>query len=114
MTVHFAMSKKVGVSYMSVISSNGKWIHCNDQTLKPACWPKGAKDLYLVFYEFFVPKKQKIPKNPVHMHYAPSHLSTKCSMVKNESMKMLHIKHNLESAGVEYGPSIKRARTAKA
>ena len=112
--VHFAMSKKTGVSYMSVISSNGKWIHCNDQILKPACWPKGAKDLYLVFYEFFVPKRQKIPKNPVHMHYAPSHLSTKCIMVKNESMKMLNIKHNLESAGVESGPSIKRARTANA
>ena len=58
-SVHFALTKKAGVNYMSIVSSNGKWIHCSDQTLKTACWPKGAKDLHLLFYECCMPKQHK-------------------------------------------------------
>jgi len=47
------------------------------------------------------------------MHFAPSCLSSICSLVKNESMKMLHIKCKLENLGVESGPSIKRPWTTK-
>ena len=46
-SVHLLSDKSAGFSYRS----NGKWIHCNNQVLSCECWPKGAKNLYLAFYE---------------------------------------------------------------
>ena len=54
-SIHYNHSKNAGVSYCSVISDGGKWIHCTDQVIRVAPWPKGAKDLYMLFYESAVP-----------------------------------------------------------
>ena len=48
---HYELSKKAGTGYISVININGKWIHCKNQSLTTAPWPKGAKDLYMVLYQ---------------------------------------------------------------
>ena len=50
-SVHLLSDKSAGFSYISIVRSNGKWIHCNNQVLSRECWPKGAKNLYLAFYE---------------------------------------------------------------
>ena len=50
-SVHLLSDKSAGFSYISIVRSNGKWIHCNNQVLSHECWPKGAKNLYLAFYE---------------------------------------------------------------
>ena len=50
-SVHYEESKKAGAGYISIISVNGKWVHCKNQSLATAPWPKGAKDLYMLFYQ---------------------------------------------------------------
>ena len=50
-SIHLSSTKGAGVSYVSVVLSNNKWVHCNNQTLSTQSWPKGAKNLYIAFYE---------------------------------------------------------------
>ena len=33
------------------MSNNGKWLHCHNQKLSFVQWPKGAKDMFLLFLE---------------------------------------------------------------
>ena len=53
-TVHLLSNKSAGFSYISIVCSSSKWIHCNNQDLSYECWPKGAKNLYLAFYSHSV------------------------------------------------------------
>ena len=94
-SVHFALTNTTGTNYMSIVSANGKWIHCSDQTLKMASWPKGAKDLHLLFYECCTPKK-KIVKDAVNEEHTFS------------------IKRKFKDLGVDPGLTTKRPRTTKA
>ena len=50
-SVHLLSNKGAGFSYISIVRSNCKWIHFNNHVLSHECWPKGAKNLYLAFYE---------------------------------------------------------------
>ena len=50
-SVHLHSNKSASFSYISIVRSSGKWIHCNNQIISQECWPKGAKNLYLAFYE---------------------------------------------------------------
>ena len=50
-SVHLLSNKNAGLSYISIVRSNNKWIHCNNDVLSHECWPKGAKNLYLAFCE---------------------------------------------------------------
>ena len=50
-SVHLHSNKSASFSYISIVRSSGKWIHCNNQIISQECWPKGVKNLYLAFYE---------------------------------------------------------------
>ena len=50
-SVHYEQTKTPGSSYISIVLANKKWLHCHDQTLSVVQWPKGAKDMYLLFLE---------------------------------------------------------------
>ena len=68
-SVHLLSDKSAGFSYISIVHSNGKWIHCNNQVLSCECWPKGAKNLYLAFYEqkcLHATKQQKFDPEALH------------------------------------------------
>ena len=51
MSVHYKETKTPGYMYVSIVSADGKWLHCHDQTLSFMSWPKGARDMYLLFLE---------------------------------------------------------------
>ena len=50
-SVHYEKTKTAGTSYVSIVSANGKWLHCHNQKLSFVQWPKGARDMYLLFLE---------------------------------------------------------------
>ena len=50
-SVHYEQTKTSGSSYISIVLANKKWLYCHDQTLSVVQWPKGAKDMYLLFLE---------------------------------------------------------------
>ena len=90
-SVHLLSSKSAGFSYISVVRSNGKWIHCNNQVLSQECWPKGAKNLYLAFYEqtsLGSTKQRKFKPEVSHSKFTP--LTTK---------SMPHSKRKLPETG---------------
>jgi len=49
-SIHYASNKTASVAYCSVVSCNGKWVHCTYGTLKVTQWSKGSKDLSIFFY----------------------------------------------------------------
>ena len=55
------MCKGAGISYVGIFHLNNKWVHCENQKLSVEGWPKGAKGLYLAFYEQSH-SKSKVPK----------------------------------------------------
>ena len=50
-SVHVLSNKGAGISYIGIVQSNSKWVHCENQKLSVEGWPKGAKGSYLAFYE---------------------------------------------------------------
>ena len=50
-SIHLISTKSAGFSYISIVRTNNKWVHINNHVLSHDCWPKGAKNLYLAFYE---------------------------------------------------------------
>ena len=50
-SVHYEKTKTAGTSYVSIVSANGKWLHCHNQKLSFVQWPKGARDMYLLLLE---------------------------------------------------------------
>ena len=50
-SIHLISTKSAGFSYISIVRTNNKWVHINNHVLYHECWPKGAKNLYLAFYE---------------------------------------------------------------
>ena len=50
-SVHLVSNKSACFSYASIIRINNKWVHVNNHVLYHEFWPKGAKNLYLAFYE---------------------------------------------------------------
>ena len=50
-SVHYEQTKTAGISYASIVSVNGKWLHCLNKTLTFVQWPKGARDMFLLFLE---------------------------------------------------------------
>jgi len=34
------------------VSANGKWLHFQNQTLSFVPWPKGSRDMHLLFFEY--------------------------------------------------------------
>ena len=52
-SVHYEQTKTPGLNYVSIVSANGKWLHCQNQTLSFVPWPKGARDImHLLFFEY--------------------------------------------------------------
>ena len=104
-SVHLLSSKSAGFSYISVVRSNGKWIHCNNQVLSQECWPKGAKNLYLAFYEQTSSggsKQRKFKPEVSHSEFTP--LTTK---------SMPHSKRKLPETGKpDKGCCAKKTRIA--
>jgi len=49
-SIHYASNEIASVAYCSVVSCNGKWVHCTNGTLKVTQWSKGSKDLFIFFY----------------------------------------------------------------
>ena len=60
-SVHVLSKKGAGVSYVGIVQLNNKWVHCENQKLSVEGWLKGAKGLYLAFYEHSH-NKSKRPK----------------------------------------------------
>ena len=50
-SVHLTSNRSAGFSYISIVRGNNKWVHINNHVLSYEYWPKGAKNLYLAFYE---------------------------------------------------------------
>ena len=50
-SVHLLSNNDPGVSYIGIVQSGKKWVYCDNQKLSVGGWPKGAKGLYIVFYE---------------------------------------------------------------
>ena len=50
-SVHVLSNKGADISYIGIVQSKNKWVHCKNQKLSLEGWPKGAKGLYLSFYE---------------------------------------------------------------
>ena len=50
-SVHYEQTRTPGSNYVSIVSVNKKWLHCHDQILSVVQWPKGARDMYLLFLE---------------------------------------------------------------
>ena len=46
-TVHYKQAKTAGISYISIVSVIGKWLHCQNKTLSFVQWPKGGRDMFL-------------------------------------------------------------------
>ena len=63
-TVYLLSNKSADFSFISIVRSSGKWIHCNNQVLSYECWPKGAKNLYLAFYSHSVDGAKKSKSKP--------------------------------------------------
>ena len=63
-TVHLLSNKSAGFSYISIVRSSGKWIHCINQVLSYKCWPKGAKNLYWAFYSHSVDGAKQSKSKP--------------------------------------------------
>ena len=62
-----------------IVRSNGKWIHCNNQVSRE-CWPKGAKNLYLAFYEqtpLRGTKQHKFDPETLHAKFTPLNTTAK-------------------------------------
>ena len=98
-SAHFAVTKKAGVCYSSIVSSIGKWIHCCNETLTTACWPK-EPDLHLVFYELFVPKQHNVARRPVHMLFPQ--VSFNSNTNKRKSVNMSHRKRTVRDCSNEW------------
>ena len=60
-SIHVLFKKGASVSYVGIVQSNNKWVHCENQKLSVKGWPKGAKGLYLASYEHSR-NKSKTPK----------------------------------------------------
>ena len=80
-SVHLLSDKSAGFSYISIVHSNGKWIHCNNQVLSRECWPKGAKNLYLAFYE------QKCLRGTKQRKFDPEELHAKATAKSTSTSK---------------------------
>ena len=39
------------MNYVSIVSTSGKWLYCNNVELSVVHWPKGAKDMHILFLE---------------------------------------------------------------
>ena len=87
-SVHYEQIKTAGVNYVSIVSSNGKWLLCHNQTLSFVQWPKGAKDMYMLFLERTLPKSDinngSCNGKPVNSF--PSK-SAQCHLVKHNKLK---------------------------
>ena len=78
-SVHLLSDKGAGFSYISIVRSNSKWIHCNNQVLSRECWPKGAKNLYLAFYgqtPLCGTKQHKFDPEALHAKFTPLNTTT--------------------------------------
>ena len=50
-SMHLDKSKAPGMTYVSIVSTSGKWLYCNKVELSLVHWPKGARDMYMLFLE---------------------------------------------------------------
>ena len=60
-SVYVLANKGGGISNVGIVQSNNKWEPCKNQKLSVEGWPKGAKGLYLAFYEHSH-RKSRTPK----------------------------------------------------
>ena len=50
-SIHLEKSKTPGMTYVCIVSTSGKWLYCNNVELSVVHWPKGARDMYMLFFE---------------------------------------------------------------
>ena len=82
-SVHLVSNKSAGFSYASIIRVNNKWVHVNNHVLSHECWPKGAKNLFLAFYEQVSLSGTKQRKFKQTIPYAVSSTKAKASLKRS-------------------------------
>ena len=79
-SVHLVSNKSAGFSYASIVRVNNKWVNVNNHVLSHECWPKGAKNLYLAFYEQILLSGTKQRKFKQTIPYAVSFTKAKAPL----------------------------------
>ena len=82
-SVHLVSNKSAGFSYASIVRVNSKWVHVNNHVLSHECWPKGAKNLYLAFYEQVSLSGTKQRKFKLTIPYAVSSTKAKAPLKRS-------------------------------
>ena len=58
------------MNYVSIVSTCGKWLYCNNVELSVVHWPKGAKDMYMLFLERTITVATTGKTSSKHVTYA--------------------------------------------